>query len=82
MLCANIVGRRVALGVCTGHLFVYSIDALLDALERADAARAPRRACTAPAEMDMQATDPQTCANLRKHISVHCLGVMAGRWTN
>ena len=36
VLCAALIDRHLALGMATGHLYVYAVDTLLDALERTD----------------------------------------------
>lgn len=48
VLCAAILDKQVALGLGTGELFVYNIEALLTALVEAQAAKQPTRANTAP----------------------------------
>lgn len=58
MLCVSILENAVAIGMGSGHLFVYNIEPLIDALTRGSCRRSVAR--TAPCNVLSDATSDAT----------------------
>ena len=77
MLCAAILDKQVALGLSTGELYVYDVEALLATLVEAQAAKQPARASTAPVG---SLPEPQSAgAGVHEAICMSCSCAVAAR---